>query len=235
LWDDEANWPGQNNLALDGFVYGVISGGPTDAKSRLRWLALQMPVYHPQPYRTLANVLREMGEEDGSTEVLIAKEAAKRRYGGLRRVERAWNLLLDVTIGYGYRPLRALWWIVGFVAFGSVLFGGGYYARIVTPSEESAYQSFIADGAAPAHYPPFNAFVFSLDNFLPVVDLHQGLYWRPNPRHAVKAGTRLFGRELNLGNIPAALLRWYLWFHILAGWILTPLLFAGLSGLIRVD
>ena len=31
------------------------------------------------------------------------------------------------------------------------------------------------------------------------------------------------------------LLRWYLWFHILAGWVLTPLLFAGLSGLIRVE
>jgi len=29
------------------------------------------------------------------------------------------------------------------------------------------------------------------------------------------------------------LLRWYLWMHILAGGILTPFLFAGLSGLIR--
>jgi hypothetical protein len=31
------------------------------------------------------------------------------------------------------------------------------------------------------------------------------------------------------------LLGWYLWFHILAGWVLTPLMFAGLSGLIRVE
>ena len=31
------------------------------------------------------------------------------------------------------------------------------------------------------------------------------------------------------------LLRWYLWFHILAGWTLPPLMFAGLSGLIRVE
>ena len=29
------------------------------------------------------------------------------------------------------------------------------------------------------------------------------------------------------------LLRWYLWFHVLAGWTLTPLFFAGLSGLVR--
>jgi len=31
------------------------------------------------------------------------------------------------------------------------------------------------------------------------------------------------------------LLRWYLWFHILAGWTLTPLLLAGLSGLVHPD
>ena len=35
--------------------------------------------------------------------------------------------------------------------------------------------------------------------------------------------------------ITGRLLRWYLWFHILAGWVLTPLMFAGLSGLIRVE
>jgi len=35
--------------------------------------------------------------------------------------------------------------------------------------------------------------------------------------------------------LPARLLRWYLWLHILAGWTVTPLLFAGLSGLLRND
>ncbi|MGH7987919.1 MAG: hypothetical protein ACREQX_16775 [Candidatus Binataceae bacterium] len=28
-------------------------------------------------------------------------------------------------------------------------------------------------------------------------------------------------------------LRWYLWLHILAGWIITPLLFVGLARLLR--
>jgi len=31
------------------------------------------------------------------------------------------------------------------------------------------------------------------------------------------------------------MLRWYLWMHILAGWTITPLLFAGLAGLLRND
>jgi len=117
--------------------------------------------------------------------------------------------------------LRALWWILGFVLLGTALFGAGYRMRIITPTEASAYGKFAETGRAPMHYPSFNAFVYSLENFLPVVDLHQGEYWRPNP------GLR------DSGTVPASLLRWYLWLHILAGWTLTPLLFAGLSGLIR--
>jgi hypothetical protein len=87
----------------------------------------------------------------------------------------------------------------------------------------------------PPHYPPFNAFIYSLENFLPVVQLHQDAYWRPNPRHAVKWRLRVRRRHIDLGVVPAVVLRWYLWVHIIAGWIFTPLLFAGLSGLIRVD
>jgi hypothetical protein len=153
--------------------------------------------------------------------VLIAQRQAQRQFGNLGRLERIWNLLLQVTIGYGFRPLRALWWILGFVLLGTALFGAGYRMKIITPTEANAYGKFAETGSAPGHYPPFNAFVYSLENFLPVVDLHQGEYWRPNPG------------LLDSGTVPASLLRWYLWLHILAGWTLTPLLFAGLSGLIR--
>ena len=37
------------------------------------------------------------------------------------------------------------------------------------------------------------------------------------------------------GETAATILRWYLWMHILAGWTITPLLFAGLAGLLRND
>jgi len=235
LWDDQNSWPGFSNLIVDGFTYNHFSGGPPDAESRLRWLSRQALGYRPQPYRQLAKVLADEGRQSGSADVLIAQRDAQRRYGGLSRMERLWNLMLKVTVGYGYRPLRALWWIIAFVMFGTVLFGWGHYAMLVTPTEEGAYQSFVADGVAPPHYPPFNAFVYSLENFLPVVDLSQGAYWRPNPRHSFKGSLRVAQREIDLAMIPAAVLRWYLWIHIIAGWTLTPLLFAGLSGLIRAD
>jgi hypothetical protein len=235
IWDDEASWPAPGNLIVSGFVYGEIAGGPGDATVRLKWLALQPPGYRPQPYRQLAKVLGETGREEGATDVRIAKEVALRQHGNLTWLQRAWNLMLEGTIGFGYKPLRALWWIGGFVALGTILFRWGYDMRLITPTEEAAYREFVASGEAPPHYPIFNPFVYSLENFLPVVELHQDKYWRPNPRHRVRGRVTLAGEPLDSHSLPSRFLRWYLWIHILAGWTITPLLFAGLSGLVRPD
>jgi hypothetical protein len=233
LWDDQASWPAPGMLTIDGFVFNEFAGGPADADARLRWLELQPPGYRPQPYRQVATVLRASGREAGAADVLIAKENVLRHQAGLGRMERVWNRMLEVTIGYGYRPLRALWWMAGFVAIGTLLFGLGYLTRIVTPTDPAAYRAFVESGTTPPHYPPFNALIYSLENFLPVVALHQEEYWRPNPLHSVRGETSSGGNG-SAGGIPAGrLLRWYLWFHILAGWTLTPLFFAGLSGLVR--
>jgi hypothetical protein len=229
LWDDEPSWPAEGELMIDGFAYRQFSGGPADARTRLAWLYLQPQDDRPQPYRQLATVLRDSGRDLDATDVLIAKERARRNDPKLGVGERAWSRMLELTIGYGYRPLRALWWIGGFVLLGSVLFAWGYRARLVTPVEETAYNVFIDSGAAPPHYPPFHPLMYALENFLPVVELHQGEYWRPNPLQHARAGSR------DLGAVPGKLLLWYLWLHILAGWTLTPLLFAGLSGLVRPD
>jgi hypothetical protein len=229
--DDTESWPAPGNLNLDGFEYGAIVNGPTDAEARLRWLGLQPPGYKPQPYEELAKVLVADGDDSGATQVLIAQRIAQRRFGSLSRVDRLWNLLLEATIGYGYRPLRAVWWMMGFVGFGTVLFATGYRMKVVTPTEAQAYDIFVETGSAPAHYPEFNALAFSVEHFWPFVDLHQGLYWRPNPR--VCDEDHVGHDHLHAQVIPARLMRWYLWVHILAGWTLTPLLLAGLSGLIR--
>jgi hypothetical protein len=245
LWDDAASWPASGNLFVDGFVYGDFSGGPTDAQQRLEWLHLQ-PVAlwaQPQPYRQLAKVLSEDGSQEGAIQVRVAKENAMTEYGHLTMGNRVWRFILRITIGYGYRPLRALWWILLFVVIGAVFFGWGYRARLITPTEEGPYMTFVRTGEPPLHYPSFNAFVYSLENFMPVVDLHQGIYWRPNPLHARHVGKATLpdglvaaDAAMTKGREAAAkILGWYLWIHILAGWTITPLLFAGLAGLLRND
>jgi hypothetical protein len=233
IWDDEASWPASGNLMVNGFVYGEIAGGPSDGPSRLRWLALRPPEYHPQPFRQLAKVLSEMGHDDGAIQVRIAKELAQRRFGHESVAQRAWSLMLQYTIGFGYQPLRALWWIAGFVGLGTILFAWGYWVHIITPTEEAAYRDFVASGEAPPHYPVFNPLIYSLENFLPVVELHQDNYWRPNPRHRVAGRATCSGELGDPSSVSSRLLRYYLWLHILAGWTITPLLFAGLSGLVR--
>src|SRR6266481_6730136 len=176
-----------------------------------------------------------MGRDDGAIQVRIAKEVAQRRLGHESLAQRAWSLVMQYTIGFGYVPLRALWWIAGFVGLGTILFGCGYRMRIITPTEETAYREFVATGEAPPHYPVFQPLVYSLENFLPVVDLHQDKYWRPNPRHVVSGRATRSGESPDTTSLPSRLLRYYLCLHILAGWTSTPLLFAGLSGLVRPD
>ncbi len=235
LWDDEKSWPAPGHLYLDGFVYDGFAGGPAEALGRLQWLRRQPSSLQgqPEPYRQLARVLRDDGREEGAVRVEIARQNALTRYGEMSLATWLWHEALRVTIGYGYRPLRALWWILGFVMLGTLLFRWGYEARLITPTEENAYRAFVGSGAPPRHYPPFSSFVYSLENFLPVVDLHQGAYWRPNPyHHPANPNRRLtWAGE----TISARVLRWYLWIHILAGWTITPLLFAGLAGLLRSD
>ena len=61
------------------------------------------------------------------------------------------------------------------------------------------------------HTPKFNPFIYSLDAFVPLINLHQEQFRFPKGR----------------------LLRSYLWIHIACGWVLTTLLVVGLTGLVR--
>ena len=78
LVDDERSWPAPGNLLIDGLTYSGFGLGlaPVDADTRLRWIALQ-PQYHPQPYRQLAKVLREIGDEKGAVKVMVAEGDAR--------------------------------------------------------------------------------------------------------------------------------------------------------------
>jgi hypothetical protein len=220
LGDDESSWPKKGNLHLDGFTYQRIGAGPTDAKKRLDWLSRQPGGFFPQSFKQLAKVLREAGDDAGARDVLIAMENARLKHGKLGRFQRVVRWILRATVGYGYKPFRALGWIVGFILLGTVLFSWGRMANVVLPVERKA--------------PAFNAFIYSLENFLPLVDLHMAKYWMPDP-NATPSALDWPGSDspaptpFNLG----AYLRWYLWLHILLGWFFSSMFIAGVTGLVR--
>jgi len=80
--DDEACWPSE--IILDRCRYGAFTGGPVDADSRIRWLALQKPQkygeeFWPDSYEHCAKVLREAGHGNEARAILIEKEKLHRK------------------------------------------------------------------------------------------------------------------------------------------------------------
>ncbi|MGK7956538.1 MAG: hypothetical protein AB4063_15015 [Crocosphaera sp.] len=62
--------------------------------------------------------------------------------------------------------------------------------------------------------------------FVPIINFHQQAYFLPNANKKTDI--------LVWKNVPAgSLLRYYFWFHIAMGWILTSLAVAGFTGLVR--
>ncbi len=133
--------------------------------------------------------------------------------------------------GYGYRPWKAVFiafslWCVATVAYTWVAYGP--FPDIMGPAEGDVLAALQAN---PKHDwrtggPPFVPALYALDRLMPVVDLGQASYFRPQ----LPTGHRFIGLEIG----------WLLsildWILIASGWILS-LLFAGsVSGLmLKID
>ncbi|QUY42132.1 hypothetical protein [Acaryochloris marina] len=235
LADREDSWPSKDRLFLDGLVYDKIHvESPRDSQSRLQWLALQpSKVFSPQPYEQLAKVFKESGFEQSASEVLIRKQDNLRAYGDLSYWARVWNFILGHTIAHGYRPNRVLVFALKFVFIGTIVFSLGSpdwgASKIMSPAQVRPFESINSLAVEVSrNYPVFNPLIYSLDTFVPIIDLHQQKYWLPNSNKEAELPPNSFMRRL-----PGSLVRWYLWIHITVGWIVTSLWVAGFTGLVR--
>ena len=223
LSDDEQSWPAPGKLWLDGFDYhSIATDSPRDVKSRLRWLGLQTGFY-PQPYRQLARVMRESGDDNGAVAVMIAMEDARFRNSGVFR--RAWAGFLKATIGYGHRPLLAILWSLAVVLLGWALVTIGGRSGVMRPTWPESIPA-----SAEASYEELHPLLYSLDVFLPFVNLHQEHYWWPDAR--ASGSFSIFGNRVRMSG---RALRYYLWLQVIAGWLLSAIFVAGVTGLLRND
>lgn len=157
LRDDPARWP--DDLALDGSTYGDLEPH-LPARDRLRWLDRESGGFQSQPFEQLAAWYTAAGMPAEARRVLHAKE---RRHRGTKPLSgRLWGFLQDVTVAYGYRPWRAMLWLLGLLTVGSVTYG------IAPPPP-----------LVPGQAPHFNPVVYTLDLLLPVVDLGQKHAYNP--------------------------------------------------------
>lgn len=261
--DEQACWPKQGDLRLNRCQYGAIIGGPIDAKSRLDWLARQVPErgrqeFWPQPYEHLATVLRQMGHDEEARAVLITKERLQRRARRLRMKNpllkgalAIGDAILAVTVRYGRQPLLALVWLLLFWAIGVAVFHQAEQNSALKPNSpvvlrspewtmcalertESRYMpssgqvmagralagqsqlSCFLQQPEASSYPEFSPWMYSLDVMLPVMEIGQKQFWRPD---SVKP-TGMFT------------LRYYYFLSVI-GWTLSLLAVAGFSGLVK--
>ncbi|MEU9919448.1 oxidoreductase [Streptomyces sp. NPDC051001] len=166
LRDSEQSWP--DVVELDGFVYGSIKvdktgerreavGWRNSVPQRVAWIR-RCPGYNPQPYEQLAGWYRKAGHDDEARRVLLAKQRHRRQT--LPWTARVWGHLLDVTVGYGYRPWLAGVWLLALTLLGALSFS----AQTPTPVQRG-------EGA------PFQPLVYTLDLLIPIGGLGQRTAW----------------------------------------------------------
>jgi hypothetical protein len=96
---------------------------------------------------------RQEGRDGDARRVAYEREC--RRWHQLGKVGRVWNGFLRWAVGYGYRPLRALGWLVALLVVGTLAFSHLHAAHEIIPMK--------------AAHPPFDAIIYTLDRLIPVV------------------------------------------------------------------
>lgn len=149
------------DLRLDGFAYESLRE-PLGAKQRLQWIdASQQRRHYPDVYAQLATAFRRIGHHGEARKVAIANERRARRDCPPRSLRRLAHDLLWVTVGYGYRNWLALFWVLGTIALGAVVFG--LNEDSFTPTRDDP--------------PSLDTTLYAIDATVPVLDLGQTHWW----------------------------------------------------------
>lgn len=261
LVDDPHSYPATGELILDGFTYDRIIG-PTDAKTRLDWLAKGdrwNGEFFPQPYKQLAKTLHHMGHESDAQQVLytLATKLAAERKKDMRKqiadqrpysptlglaiglrlrlgAEHVTDVLLRNVVGYGRKPFRSLGCMIGLIALCWVLALGAWHRGDFAPNSApilrsaewraltdhpNAAQHWAQTSPTGRDWESFHPLAYAADVVIPIVEFGQTDAWAPS----TERGT--WGYNL----------WWLRWIFTTAGWIVTALGAAALTGIIRRD
>ncbi len=160
VFDSAQLWTTRGTLDIEDFRYESLTAAPeADVVTRLRWLRGVLPDYDPDPYDNLAASYRDAGHDDRADTVLLAKQRHRHTVHG--PAGRVWGWLQEWTVGYGYRPWRAAWWLAVCWLLGSLWFG---YHRL--PPLDSGQN------------PSWQPVIYAADLLIPVVNLGQDGLWR---------------------------------------------------------
>jgi hypothetical protein len=191
------SWAAAIPLVLEGFSYDRFGGPATSWRSegRFRWLE-RTQSFDPGSWNQLLDVYRAHGEDDEARRTAIAMENDRLSRGALSSPRRVGRWILRITIGHGYRPWLALLWAVAIVV---------PFALLVWQAPEGTFVP-TTEGTMGSPQP----LAYSLDTFLPIVDLGEAKQWTVTGR-----------------------LQWATWAVILLGWTLSTIFVAGFTRIVR--
>ncbi len=246
---DEPAGPGANYpIRLDGFRYTDFSRrADLSLQARLDWLERRpedLP-FVAQPYEQLAQVLTSLGHRDDARTVLLRKERLLRAEDRKQlRQEKGItpryvaavisDAALDLTVAYGYRPSRSVLFAALLILALGLFFDATWRAGDMTPSAAPILTSAAWVEATEAHpegpalvwsqpgqagqdWESFSAFAYAADLVIPLVAFGQEDAWAPSTSRS-----------------PLGRIGWWLrWFAKGAGWIVTALAAAAVTGVIR--
>uniref|UniRef100_UPI00232E83B2 hypothetical protein n=1 Tax=Phaeobacter italicus TaxID=481446 RepID=UPI00232E83B2 len=219
--------------------------------------------FFPQPYKQLAKVLDDMGHEADAREVLYVLEkklGAERRKALRQEIERlrdtspalgrhivkhlllgadhAIDWLQRVTVGYGRKPFRSIgvlagliltFWMLTLAAWHTGSFAPNssivltspdwatYDTRSNRPTPRNPADHWSETTIPGRDWESFSAIAYAADIVVPIIDFGQTDAWAPSTTRG-----------------PAGVILWWArWVFTLAGWIVTALGAAALTGVIR--
>lgn len=170
LADTKNTWPPAGSINLEGCRYRQLDSDLTNAE-RLHWLSDATPNFSPQPYEQLAEMYKARGNADEERKVRL--QAIQRMYAARGSWQRAWGFLQNATVGYGYRPSRAL------LAVAVLWVGGALWFAYGVGS--CNYNGVDNAGLCPVNltnHPIWNPVVLSMDLLIPFGAFGQDNAWR---------------------------------------------------------
>ncbi len=154
-------WP--DRIRIDGLTYRTLAPH-LPAEQRLPALEREESGYLPYAYEQLAAAYRTAGDEAAARTVQLAKLRRHRRT--LPRHARLWGKLQDVTVGYGFRPLRAVGWLLALLMTGAIAYA------LEPPRPLKAGEA-----------PDFNPVFYTIDLLVPIISFGQESAYAPSGWH----------------------------------------------------
>jgi hypothetical protein len=252
---DTDNLSSENQLYLERLSYSKIQPKDIESLDKLLNKSYVQVSNSIQPYEHLSKVLRDMGDEQLSKKIFV-----KSRHRDYFNKLDQYNLFelyfyrFYRIIDFGYNPLKSS--VVAFliIIFGSFIFNFQNINSVILPTKLKDISNvssliFIHE----SEYPKFDPLIYSIDSFLPVINLHQVEYWLPssNKQRKLFPESKVekilseypffdgyitllsFAQNNFLIFAKFIFLNYYFSLHSLLGWLFTLVWIAGFSGLVR--